>query len=108
MQSVLRGKSSDQKSGISVAWFITWLLLACCFINSIPTSKGALVCAEERLVELEIDDERSDSRDFEFVLFSQIDERSTSQAWHDVQVFFCTQTSQVEYSANFERGPPSF
>ncbi len=103
----MRKSSSQHKNGFSVTWLLSGVLLACCLLNSVPLSKAALVCAEERVVELEIDDERSEPRGPDFILFTQIEERSTSQAWHEVQVFTCSLTGQVDLLLNFERGPPS-
>lgn len=86
---------------------MTGLLLSSCFISLVVIDKGSVICAEKRIVEAEIDDDRSDVRWLDFALFEQVDLRPASQTWSEVQVFFCEQSSQVEFSANFERGPPS-
>ncbi len=91
----------------TISWFITGLLLTGCFVSLVAIDKASVVCAEERIVEAEIDDERSDFNGIDFALFVQVDLRPASQTWSDIQVFFCEQLSQVEFSANSERGPPS-
>jgi len=100
----MRNLTSERTYLITITWFLTGLLLTGCLLNSLPTLKGSAACAEERV--LEIDDDRSDQRDLDCALHLPNEERSASQTWHEVQVFYCAATSQIEFGANFGRGPP--
>ncbi len=100
-------QSTCQRQIHLITWFLTGLVTLVCLYNIVPTGKEALVCAEERLLEIETDGDKHDSRELEWALDLPSSNNSTSQTWQYVQVFFLWQPSQFEVHKHFGRGPPA-
>jgi hypothetical protein len=90
---------------LSIAWFLTGLLLGGNLLSSLPTVRDSAVCAEERALEVD-DDDRSDSFELDLALHHQVETHPTSQTWHEVQVFYSAHMHAAIPSANLQRGPP--
>lgn len=89
-----------------ITWFLTGLITLVCLYNIVPAGDETLVCAEERLLEIETDGDKHDLRELEWALDLPSSNNSTSQTWQYVQVFFLWQPSQFEVHKHYGRGPP--
>lgn len=96
---------NHRQSLLTIAWFLTAMLLGGSLLNALPIAGDFGVCAEERV--LEVDDDRSDAFEVDLALHNQIDLHPTSQTWQALQVFYCDHTIAAIPSANLQRGPPS-
>ncbi len=90
---------------ITIAWFLTGLMVTCSLLSACPDVTNSAVCAEERALEKD-DDDRAHSIQLDVALHYQVDELPTSQTWHAVQVFYLVHTIAAIPSANLQRGPP--
>ena len=91
---------------ITIAWFLTGMMVTCSLLSACPNITNSAVCAEERALEKD-DDDRSNSIQIDLALHDQVDERATSQTWQEVQVFYCVHMIAAIPSANLQRGPPA-
>lgn len=97
----------ERRTFITITQLLSGLLLMGCLINSLATQKGALVCAEERVLETEVEvEDNNESRQLDLALDVQIGDRTSSQIWRNVQIFFFSKPGQVEQRSHFVRGPP--
>ncbi|MDX1930349.1 MAG: hypothetical protein SFV81_27740 [Pirellulaceae bacterium] len=90
---------------LTIAWFLTALLLSGSLLGSLPMVKDSAVCAEERALEVD-DDDRSKSFELDLALHHHADTHPTSQTWHELQVFYFAHMLAAIPSANLQRGPP--
>jgi hypothetical protein len=78
-----------------------------CLFSFLPALKESLVCAEERVLEIEVeDDDRNESRALDWALCSQIGERSLPQTWINILGLSISLASENEWRSHFIRGPP--
>ena len=96
----------QRQAFLTIAWFLTGLLLSGSLVSSLPIVKGSAVFAEERVLEVD-DDDRSNSIELDVAPHNLVDDRPTSQTWQELQVFYCVHTIAAIPSANLQRGPPS-
>ncbi len=95
----------QRQTYLIIAWCLTGLLLGGSLMSALPMSGDSAVCAEESVLEID-DDDRSNDWDIDSVLHCPSDNRFTSQAWQEVQVFSSVYTIAEIPSANLQRGPP--
>jgi len=96
---------SERRTSITITWLLAGLFVGCMF-SSLPATKRSLECAEERVLETEVEDDRDDLRGLDLALHIRIMDLSPFQTWNDFQVFVSSQPSQIEQRSNFVRGPP--
>jgi hypothetical protein len=85
---------------------LTGLLLGC-LINSLPAMKVSVACAEERILEIEVeDDDKNESRELDFALHFLLSDRAPFEIWQKVQFSVCSQASRNERDSHLVRGPP--
>ena len=101
----MRYLTIQRQDYITIAWFLTGLMVTCSLLSACPNITNSAVCAEERALEKD-DDDRSNSIQLDVALHYQVDERPTSQTWQEVRVFYCVQMIAALPTANLQRGPP--
>ena len=101
-------KSSTRSIDATFLWLLAGLLAFGIVLNVVHSAQGSQAFAEERLIEIELeDDDRDDSTAVDFVLDINIDQLAVSQPWQAVPFASALNPVHFQWQSHFVRGPPS-
>jgi hypothetical protein len=103
----MRAFSTDRKTFLAITWLLTGVLFIGCLVHSLPAMQEIAICAEDRALELDgEDDDRDKVRCLQFAHFGCGPHSPLPQTWRSSPVVYSVQDSQSHWRSHSERAPP--